>query len=74
MKEVVIKSLRINITSTVIYACVCVGLIAVCIVQNVQFHKMLTQQTDKCTELMITQQPGISEFPNRKLGKLNLSC
>ena len=73
MKEVVIKSLRINITSTVILACVCVGLIAVCIVQDVQFHKMLTQQTDKYTELMITQQPDISEFPNRKLGKFTLS-
>ena len=73
MKEVVIKSLKINITSTVILACVCVGLIAVCIVQNVQIHKMLTQQTDKYTELMITQQPDISEFPNRKIGKFTLS-
>lgn len=73
MKEVVIKSLRINITSTVILACVCVGLIVVCIVQNVQFHKMLVQQTDKYTELMITQQPDISDFPNRKLGKFTLS-
>ena len=73
MKEVMLKSIKHNTLTTGVLATVCMGLIGLTIVQNIQYNKMLKQQTQKYTELMITQQPDISEFPNRKLGRFNLS-
>ena len=73
MKEVVLKSLKHNTITTVILAIVCVGLVTLSIVQNIQYNKMLKQQTEKYTELMIEQQPDIQDFPNRKLGRFTLS-
>lgn len=73
MKEVMLKSLRIHITHTRVLAVVCVLLIGLNALQHVQCSKLLRQQSDKYTELMITQQPDISEFPNRKLGRFTLS-
>ena len=73
MKEVMLKSIRQGNIATIALATICIGLIGLSIVQNMQYHKMLKQQTEKYTELMITQQPDISEFPNRKLGRFALS-
>lgn len=73
MKEIMLKSLKLNVTNTVILALVCIGVVSLCIVQNIQYHKMLKQQTDKYTEMMLAQQPDIQEFPNRKLGRFSLS-
>ena len=73
MKEVMLKSLKHNTLTTVILAVVCVGLVVLSIVQNIQYNKMLKQQTEKYTELMIEQQPDIQDFPNRKLGRFTLS-
>ena len=73
MKQIAMKSLKVNTFSTYILASICVGLIGLCITQNVLYHKMLKQQTEKYTELMITQQPDIQEFPNKKLGRFTLS-
>lgn len=73
MKEVVLKSLKHNTITTVILAIVCVGLVTLSIVQNIQFRKMLDKQTEKYTEMMIEQQPDIQDFPNRKLGRFTLS-
>ena len=73
MRELLLKSLMHNTATTVILAIVCGGLIGLVGLQNVQFHKAIEQQTTKYTELMITQQPDIKEFPNRKLGKFTLS-
>lgn len=73
MKDIVIKSLRLNVVSTVILAMICIAAISLCIIQNIQYHKMLKQQTEKYTDLMIEQQPDIKEFPNRKLGRFTLS-
>lgn len=73
MKELLLKSLKHNTATTVILAIVCGGLIGLLGFQNIQFHKAIEQQTTKYTELMITQQPDIKEFPNRKLGKFSLS-
>ena len=73
MKDIVIKSLRLNVVCTIILAIMCVGVIALCIIQNMQYHKMLKQQTEKYTDLMIEQQPDIKEFPNKKLGRFALS-
>ena len=73
MKELLLKSLKHNTATTVILAVVCGGLIGLLGFQNIQFHKAIEQQTTKYTELMITQQPDIKEFPNRKLGKFSLS-
>jgi 3D (Asp-Asp-Asp) domain-containing protein len=73
MKELLLKSLKHNTATTVVLAIVCGGLIGLLGFQNIQFHKVIEQQTTKYTELMITQQPDIKEFPNRKLGKFSLS-
>ena len=73
MKDIVIKSLRLNVVCTAILAIMCVGVISLCIIQNIQYHKMLKQQTEKYTDLMIEQQPDIKEFPNKKLGRFSLS-
>ena len=73
MKDIVIKSLRLNVVCTIILAIMCVGVIALCIIQNMQYHKMLKQQTEKYTDLMIEQQPDIKEFPNKNLGRFALS-
>ena len=73
MKELMLKSLKHNTITTVVVSCVCVGLIALSIVQNIQYHKMLKQQTQTYTEMMIEAQPDIQEFPNRKLGRFTLT-
>ena len=73
MKEIMLKSLKHNTITTVILAIVCVGLVTLSIIQNIQYNKMLKQQTEKYTELMIEQQPDIQDFPNRKLGRFTLS-
>lgn len=73
MKEIALKSLKNTKVATIILAGVCVSLLAIDVVQQVQFNKMLKQQTDKYTELMIVQQPDIKEFPGRKLGRFTLS-
>jgi 3D (Asp-Asp-Asp) domain-containing protein len=73
MKEILLKSLKQHTITIGVLATVCVGLLGLNFMQNNQYHKMLKQQTDKYTELMIIQQPDIQEFPNRKLGKFTLS-
>lgn len=73
MKEVMLKSLKHNTLTTAILAVVCVGLVVLSIVQNVQYNKMLKQQTKTYTEMMIEAQPDIQDFPNRKLGRFSLS-
>jgi len=73
MKEVMLKSLKHNTITTIILAVVCVGLVSLSIVQNVLYNKMLKQQTEKYTEMMIEAQPDIQDFPNRKLGRFTLS-
>ena len=73
MKELVVKSIKQNTIVTTILAIVCIGLISLSIIQNIQYNKMLKQQTEKYTELMIEQQPDIQEFPNRKLGRFTIS-
>lgn len=73
MKQIALKSLKLNTILTGTLATVCLGLITLSVIQNIQYHKMLKQQTEKYTELMITQQPDIQEFPNKKLGRFTLS-
>ena len=73
MKEVAMKSLKNTKVVTCILGVICLALLSIDVVQNMQFNKMLKQQTEKYTELMITQQPDIQEFPNRKLGRFSLS-
>lgn len=73
MKEVMLKSIKQGTIATATLATICSGLVGLSIVQNIQYGKMLKQQTEKYTELMIEQQPDIQEFPNRKLGRFSLS-
>lgn len=73
MKELILKSIKHNTATTVILAAVCGGLIGLMGFQNIQYHKALNKQTESYRELMITQQPDIKDFPNRKLGKFTLS-
>lgn len=73
MKEIAMKSLKNTKVATIILAGVCLSLLAIDVVQQVQFNKMLKQQTDKYTELMIAQQPDMKELPFQKLGRFSLS-
>ena len=73
MKEVMLKSIKHNTATTIVLAIICSGLVGLSITQNIQYNKMLKQQTEKYTDLMISQQPDISEFPNRKLGRFTLT-
>lgn len=73
MKQIVLKSIKTNKVVTGILGIVCVCLMAVNVIENHQFQKMMREQQEKYTELMITQQPDITEFPSRKLGRFSLS-
>ena len=73
MEETLLKSIRQNAVVISILAVICVGLMGLSFFQNVKYHEALKQQTEKYTELMITQQPDITNFPNRKLGRFTLS-
>ena len=73
MKEIALKSLKNTKKVTLVLGIVCLSLLTVDIVQNIQFNKMLQQQTDKYTELMLSQQPDMKELPFQKLGRFSLS-
>ena len=73
VKEVMLKSIKQGAMATIALAAICALLIGLNIIQNIQYHKTLKRQMEKYTELMIIQQPDISEFPNRKLGKFSLT-
>ena len=73
MKKVLIQGMRTHITITKMLSIVCIGLFIMCIIQNLLYHKMINKQIKKYTELLITQQIDISEFPNKKLGKFELT-
>lgn len=73
MKELILKSIKHNTATTVILAVICGGLIGLMGFQSIQYHKALAKQTESFNELMITQQPDITDFPNRKLGRFTLS-
>lgn len=73
MKEVMLKSIKQGAITTITLGIICAGLIGLSITQNIQYHKMLKQQTKTYTEIMIEAQPDIQEFPNRKLGRFTLS-
>lgn len=73
MKTVLIQGMRTHITITKILSAICICLLLMCILENVVFHRMLDKQVKRYTELMITQQIDISEFPNKKLGKFELT-
>ena len=73
MKEVMLKNIKQGTLANLTLTIICVGLIVLCIIQDFSYHKAIAQQTEKYTELMANEQPDISEFPNRKLGRFNLS-
>ena len=73
MKELMMKSIKHNTITTIVLAIVSTGLVGLSITQNILYNKMLKKQTEKYTELMITQQPDIKDFPNKKLGRFTLS-
>lgn len=73
MKELVKESLKHNSRAITILAITCSGVLMLNFIQNIQFHKMLKQQTRTYTEMMIEAQPDIQEFPNQKLGRFTLS-
>lgn len=70
MKDLFIKSQKIFIVS-LIFSWVYMGIFS--IFQTYQYHKSLQYQTELYTQLMITQQPDIKDFPNLKLGKFDLT-
>ena len=72
-EEVILRSIKQGTRATWVLAIICIGLIWSNIVQNLQYSKAISQQTEKYTELALTQQPDISEFPNRKLGKFSIT-
>lgn len=73
MKDVMLKSIKMNHISTWVLATVCASLIFSNIRTVEQYNRTLRDQTEKYTELMVEQQPDIQEFPNRKLGRFTLS-
>lgn len=73
MREIMLKSIKMNHVSTWVLAIVCAGLIYSNVKTVDQYSKTLRAQTERYTELMVEQQPDIQDFPNRKLGKFTLS-
>ena len=73
MKSILLETTKQGKMATIALATISIGLIGLNIIQNIQYHRTIKQQTEKYTELMITQQPNITEFPNRKLGRFILS-
>lgn len=73
MKEVMLKSLKVNHRTTIILAIICGFLILSNLIQVYQANKTLRKQTERYTDLMLEAQPDIQEFPNRKLGRFSLT-
>ena len=73
MKEVMLKSLKHNTITTIVLAIVCVGLVIMSIVQNIQYSKTINKTNAFYKELMLEQQPDIQEFPFKKMGRFSLS-
>ena len=73
MKEILLKSLNTTHRNTIILGAICGCLILSNIIQVYQANKTLRKTQERFTEIMLEQQPDISEFPNRKLGRFSLT-
>lgn len=73
MKEVMLKSIKINHRTTLILGIICVCLMVTNLLQVYQSNKTLRKTQERFTDLMLEQQPDIQEFPNRKLGRFSLT-
>lgn len=73
MKQIVLKSIKTNKLVSVILGVICVSLLIANIIETQQFNKMIKDQQEKYTELMLAQQPDMEELPFKKLGRFKLS-
>ena len=73
MKEVLLKSLSTTHKNTIILGIISGCLILSNIIQVYQANNTLRKTHERFTEIMLEQQPDISEFPNRKLGRFSLT-
>ena len=73
MKEVMLKSIKINHRTTLILGIICVCLMVTNLIQVYQSNKTLRKTQERFTDLMLESQPDIQEFPNRKLGRFSLT-
>lgn len=73
MKEVMLKSIKINHRTTLILGIICVCLMITNLIQVYQSNKTLRKTQERFTDLMLESQPDIQEFPNRKLGRFSLT-
>lgn len=73
MKEVMLKSIKINHRTTLILGIICVCLMITNLIQVYQSNRTLRKTQERFTDLMLESQPDIQEFPNRKLGRFSLT-
>ena len=70
MKEVMLQMIK---KDAFVIGIVAVSLSVTLVAQTIQHDRALKRLTEKYTDLMIESQPDIQEFPNRKLGRFELT-
>jgi 3D (Asp-Asp-Asp) domain-containing protein len=70
MKEVMLQMIK---KDAFVIGIVAVSLSVALVAQTIQHDRALKRLTEKYTDLMIESQPDIQEFPNRKLGRFELT-
>ena len=84
MKKIMLKSIRVHAITTALLSIVCVLLIALNIIQGVQYHyaiesinrrfeQAMDEQTDKYLELVKAEEPMKTNYPKRSVGNFQLS-
>lgn len=70
MKEVMLQMIK---KDAFVIGIVAISLSVALVAQTIQHDRALKRLTEKYTDLMIESQPDIQEFPNRKLGRFELT-
>ena len=70
MKEVMLQMIK---KDAFVIGIVAVSLSVALVAQTIQHDRAMKRLTEKYTELMIENQPDIQEFPNRKMGRFELT-
>ena len=84
MKKIMLKSIKVHAVTTALLSVVCIMLIALNIIQGIQyqcnlnslnqkFEDAMDEQTDKYLELVKAEEPIKTNYPKRNVGVFQLS-